>query len=161
MHGPEWQPRLFKEASSAIHTHTCQSCSCSTCTEEMRGLVSVAALFLLAILPAPLCSAAHADLSKYPFHRTLFDAQGQYYSLYWNYSIAAKTIHFAVNVSTRGWVGFGVSPNGQMPNSDVVIGWVAENNAVYFHVSIQSFYHKALGMQRSCMLKSQAIDSII
>ena len=96
---------------------------------------SIATILLIA---APLlAAAAHTDLSaKYPFHRTLFNEQGQYYGLYWNFSIAAKTIHFAVNVSTGGWVGFGVSPNGQMPRSDVVIGWVADNGNVYFHVSL-------------------------
>lgn len=90
------------------------------------------------LLSARTSSAAHeADLqSKYPFYRTLFDAEGQYYGLHWNFSIAAQTIHFAVNVSSTGWVGLGVSPNGQMPRSDVVIGWVAENDGgVYFHVS--------------------------
>ena len=54
--------------------------------------------------------------------------------LHWNFSVAERTIAFAVNVSTTGWVGFGVSPNGGMPNSDVVIGWV-RNGRVYFQVS--------------------------
>ena len=31
-----------------------------------------------------------------------------------------------VSANTTGWVGFGVSPNGQMPRSDVVIGWVGQ-----------------------------------
>ena len=96
------------------------------------------ATFLLIVAPL-LAAAVHTDLSaKYPFHRTLFNDQGQYYGLYWNFSIAAKTIHFAVNVSTGGWVGFGVSPNGQMPLSDVVIGWVADGGRLYFHVSLLS-----------------------
>ncbi|XP_065897525.1 putative DBH-like monooxygenase protein 2 isoform X2 [Dysidea avara] len=30
----------------------------------------------------------------------------------------------AVRVQTTGWIGLGFSPNGQMPGSDVVIGWV-------------------------------------
>ena len=94
------------------------------------------AFFLLVVAPALLATAAHTDLSKYPFYRTLYDDQGQYYGLYWNFSITAKTIHFAVNVSSVGWVGFGVSPNGQMPGSDVVIGWVADDGGRYFHVSL-------------------------
>ena len=95
------------------------------------------ATYLLIAAPL-LAAAAHTDLStKYPFHRTLFNDQGQYYGLYWNFSIAAKTIHFAVNVSTGGWVGFGLSPNGQMPLSDVVIGWVADSGKLYFHVSLE------------------------
>ena len=48
-----------------------------------------------------------------------------------------EKIKFAVNVSTTGWVGFGLSPNGQTPGSDVVIGWVSLDNGseVTFHVS--------------------------
>ena len=84
-----------------------------------------------------LAAGAHVDLSsKYPFKKSVFDDQGQSYELYWNYSIAAGTINFAVNVSTTGWVGFGVSPNGQMPGSDVVIGWIAADGKKYFHVKI-------------------------
>ena len=100
----------------------------------MNGF-SVATFMLIA---GPLfAAAALTELSaKYPFSRVLFNEQGQYYGLHWNFSLAAKTIHFAVNVSTGGWVGFGVSPNGQMPQSDVVIGWVADNGSIYFHVSL-------------------------
>ena len=46
------------------------------------------------------------------------------YSLFWNFDRATQNISFAVRVRTTGWVGFGLSPNGQMPQSDVVIGWV-------------------------------------
>ena len=92
---------------------------------------------LLCCLLPLLATGAHVELSsKYPFQKVLLDDQGQFYELYWNYSVAAGTIHFAVNVSTTGWVGFGVSPNGQMPGSDVVIGWVAAGGKSYFHVSI-------------------------
>ena len=97
-------------------------------------------VFSLLILAPLLIDGAHTSelRARYPFQRVLFDDQGQFYELYWNYSVAAGTIHFAVNVSTTGWVGFGVSPNGQMPGSDVVIGWVAAadgQRTVYFHVS--------------------------
>ena len=84
-----------------------------------------------------LATGADVDLSlKYPFKKSVFDDQGQSYEFYWNYSIATGTIHFAVNVSTTGWVGFGVSPNGQMPGSDVVIGWIAADGEKYFHVKL-------------------------
>ena len=102
----------------------------------MRRAFCVAALlfFLFAAGP-PLVAGGHADLSKYPFSRVLYDEEGQYYAFHWNFDIEAETIYFAVNVSTEGWVGFGVSPTGQMPGSDVVIGWVAQNGNTYFHVS--------------------------
>ena len=56
------------------------------------------------------------------------------YDLYWNFSTVDETIHFAVKVKTTGWVGFGISPNGQMPGSDVIIAWV-DGEKAYFQVS--------------------------
>ncbi len=56
------------------------------------------------------------------------------YALHWNFTFATESIYFGVNVSTTGWVGFGLSPNGMMPNSDVVIGWVY-GGETYFHVN--------------------------
>jgi len=74
--------------------------------------------------------AAH-DLSEtYRFSASLVP-NGQY-ELYWNYNLTERTISFAVRVRTTGWVGFGLSPNGQMPGSDVVIGWVDNNGGTQF-----------------------------
>ena len=72
--------------------------------------------------------------AAYRFSATL-DPNGLY-ELYWNYNLTLQTISFAVRVQTTGWVGFGVSPNGQMPGSDVVIGWVDNNGRVQFDVKI-------------------------
>ena len=58
------------------------------------------------------------------------------YYLYWSFDLVAETISFAVCVQTTGWCGVGLSPNGQMPGSDVVIGWVDESGDVTFHVSL-------------------------
>jgi hypothetical protein len=96
-----------------------------------------AVLLVITTLTATGSHSQSLELSaKYPFTSVLFDDQGQFYELYWNFSIAAGTIHFAVNVSTTGWVGFGVSPNGQMPGSDVVMGWITADGSNYFHVSL-------------------------
>jgi len=83
-----------------------------------------------------LASSAHVDLqATYPFSTLLWDDGTNYYSLHWNFTRSTETIYFAVNVSTTGWVGFGLSPNGGMIGSDVVIGWVAGDGTAYFHVS--------------------------
>ena len=73
--------------------------------------------------------------TNYQFSLVLFDQGDQYYGLHWNFDRSTEAIYFAVNVSTTGWVGFGLSPNGQMPGSDVVIGWVSNSGEAYFHVS--------------------------
>ena len=82
------------------------------------------------------------DLNAYPFSAVLnADASGNArYTLYWNFSASDETITFAVNVSTNGWVGLGISPNGDMTDSDIVIGWVNDMDEVIFHVSSRYMY---------------------
>ncbi len=79
--------------------------------------------------------AAH-DLSRE--YRFSAEFAGGDYLLYWNVALESKVISFAVDVATTGWVGFGISPNGQMPGSDVVIAWVDNNGRVSFSVSSYS-----------------------
>ncbi len=93
---------------------------------EMHSVVA-----FIALLYATTCLGAHHFAERYPFSVTL--SENEYY-LYWNFSQTDETIQFAVSVKTTGWVGFGISPNGQMPGSDVVIGWV-DGDESYFHVS--------------------------
>ena len=88
---------------------------------------------LLVFLLAAYNVSSTRDLpAAYRFSATL-DPNGLY-KLYWNYSLTAQTISFAVRVQTTGWVGFGVSPNGQMPGSDVVIGWIDSDGTAQFKV---------------------------
>ena len=97
----------------------------------MRVLVQFAAL----VCALSFATCAHDLSATYPFKTTLnTEDNGGLYELYWTFDNAAETISFAVRVQTTGWVGFGLSPNGQMPNSDVIIGWV-DNGQTFFHVS--------------------------
>ena len=96
----------------------------------MKKLVLYAALLCLGY-------CAHIDLDTYLFSSVLkTDSEGSpLYTLYWNFSTPEQTITFAVKARTNGWVGFGVSPNGGMINSDVVIGWVNDEGQAFLHVS--------------------------
>ena len=78
-----------------------------------------------------LAMCAHSLEEEYRFSAILDNG----YKLHWNFDLEQQMIAFAVNVSTTGWVGFGLSPNGQMPGSDVVIGWVDNDGNIQFHVS--------------------------
>lgn len=99
---------------------------------------------LLILLSATPLTFAHThqhgvDLgAEYSFKSVLHNKTGSMgrdiYTLHWRFDLENRTIYFAVNVSTNGWVGFGLSPNGGMIKSDVVIGWVS-GNTTYFHVS--------------------------
>ena len=54
------------------------------------------------------------------------------YTLFWKYN--ATHITFETHVKTTGYVGFGISHNGNMYPADVVIGWV-KDNVTHFAVS--------------------------
>ena len=57
-------------------------------------------------------------------------AEPDLYILYWNYT--DQDILFEVHAKTKGWIGFGLSPNGDMLNSDIVISWVNLNGSTHF-----------------------------
>ena len=100
--------------------------------------MNVAALLsILLVVRLHTILGAHDLPATYRFSATL-DPNGQY-ELYWNYNLTEQTISFAARVRTTGWVGFGLSPNGQMPGSDIVIGWVDNNGGVQFQVRYYTF----------------------
>ena len=77
-------------------------------------------------------------LGSFPLSSTIYTdpATGQaIYQLYWTFDDVQKTITFNMVVKTTGWVGFGLSPDGGMVGSDVVIGWITTEGKSYFHVS--------------------------
>ena len=100
--------------------------------QAAQGPRPICLALLVVILTVQLCTCAHNLEDDYRFSAILDDG----YTLHWNFDLEQQTIAFAVNVSTEGWVGFGLSPNGQMPQSDVVIGWVDIDGNTQFHVSI-------------------------
>ena len=90
----------------------------------------------LALLSALLCFSLAQDrdlLVRFGNFRQLSASPA--YDLYWN--ATDTTIVFAVRVETEGWVGFGISPNGLMIDSDVVMGFVNDTTGdATFRVSI-------------------------
>jgi hypothetical protein len=58
------------------------------------------------------------------------DLMPGFYRLYWNYT--QRDLIAEVHVKTLGWIGFGFSPNGGMPNSDVMIAWVTNDGKTNF-----------------------------
>jgi hypothetical protein len=51
-----------------------------------------------------------------------------FYRFYWNYN--TSDLIGEIHVKTNGWVSFGLSPNGGMDNSDVIVGWIDDNTGV-------------------------------
>lgn len=44
------------------------------------------------------------------------------YILYWNYT--DSDILFEIHVQSTGWISFGLTPNGEMLYSDIIITWI-------------------------------------
>eukprot|EP00058_Branchiostoma_floridae_P026365 XP_002611856.1 hypothetical protein BRAFLDRAFT_83120 [Branchiostoma floridae] len=63
-------------------------------------------------------------------HSAYLDAAREKYFLQWRYD--AETITFRVEVATLGYVGFGISPNGDMTGSDIVTGFVTDQGDTFF-----------------------------
>ena len=95
-------------------------------------MVLTTVLLLFLSLPVLAFCRNNELYSAYQFNVTLHQDR---YWLYWSFSKDTQVIRFAVRVRTTGWIGLGLSPNGQMPGSDVVIGWIDESSR-YFHVRL-------------------------
>ena len=84
-------------------------------------------------------SAVVANLSSQFAHQAVLDP-AEKMKLYWTVDWDAKMVSFAVEAATTGWVGFGFSGrSGAMIGSDIVIGWV-KNNDGYLKVRMSVFF---------------------
>ncbi|XP_024275743.1 DBH-like monooxygenase protein 1 homolog [Oncorhynchus tshawytscha] len=89
-------------------------------------------------------------------HSTILDPHGKY-NLKWRFD--RRTITFEIEVETRGYIGFGLSPNGAMASSDIVIGGVTDGTPYlqdYFadanrkvHRDVQQNYRLQYGRENS------------
>ena len=66
----------------------------------------------------------------------MLDAHGKY-RLRWRYD--ENTITFEAEVETKGYIGFGLSPNGAMALSDIVIGGVEKGKPYLQVCTLKSF----------------------
>ncbi|XP_054152477.1 DBH-like monooxygenase protein 2 homolog [Oppia nitens] len=56
------------------------------------------------------------------------------YSLKWTVNADNQSIDFLCEVRTTGWIGLGLSPNGGMKSSDIIIAWIDDNTGItHFH----------------------------
>lgn len=97
-------------------------------------------LFLYLLLALRVCSTSYAEW----MHHITLDHHSKYH-LRWSFDDSKKQITFMVEVETRGWIGFGISPNGAMTGSDLIIAWIDSNAVAHFHVHyIFYFYFKQI-----------------
>ena len=95
----------------------------------------------LVFLPAALLliSSTNAALKDEYDHSAYLDV-AENFKLYWSVKDADKSIHFAAEVNTTGWVGFGISAglSGNMKGADIVMGWVDSTGNGHLKVNLFS-----------------------
>ena len=89
-----------------------------------------AALFLVQLVTAH----THDELSEQYTYNVQLDSEGRY-TMFYSYDEDLRILRIAVLVQTTGWIGLGISPNGQMPGSDVVMGWVDGSGRGFLQVT--------------------------
>lgn len=85
-------------------------------------------------LPKGFISLVPIPSENFAFYEVL--DTNNHFHLFWKFN--DTHIIFEMHVRARGYVGFGLSPNGRMFPSDVVMGWVKDGKA-HFAVSIIHF----------------------
>ena len=97
-------------------------------------LPSVCLIILAALLIVQVNAHTHDELSEQYTYSVQLDTAGNY-TMFYSYDEASSILRIAVRVQTNGWIGLGISPNSQMPGSDVVIGWVDESGTPFLQVT--------------------------
>lgn len=97
------------------------------CLRIMSKHVSLAILFAVLALVQGVHDDGGSDLhAKYSFSVVL-NHDNPSYILHWSVNLNTKEVSFAINSSSQGWVGLGLSKTGQMIGSDVVTAWIDDN----------------------------------
>jgi len=87
---------------------------------------------LLALSVATRISSLTYNKDTYFVNRAIL-VEPDTYRVFWNFS--DSDIVFKVVVRTSGWIGFGLSPNGGMFNSDLVLAWLDKKGQIKFQDS--------------------------
>ena len=64
----------------------------------------------------------------YTYSLVVDEDEPMVYQLFWKLVDNDEYIQFEVHCQSTGWVGFGLSPNGDMPGADIAIGWVDDDD---------------------------------
>ena len=88
-------------------------------------------LFMLALL---LILPQLAGCVVFSHHLSL-DVDNKY-KMWWMFD--EKNITIKVEVATTGWIAWGISPNGKMHGSDIVLGWKTKGK----YIKMLLYYHK-------------------
>ena len=96
--------------------------------------LSVCLSYLVVLLLVQVNAHTHDELSEQYTYSVQLDTEGRY-TMFYSYVEDSNILRIAVLVETTGWIGLGISPNGQMPGSDVVMGWVDQSGKPFLQVT--------------------------
>lgn len=114
-------------------------------------------LWFLFYLTASYYTASADLLSEYA-HYAVLDGEEKM-KLFWTVDLDAETVSFALEAETTGWVGFGFSTgSGQMVDSDVVIGWVKDNQG---HLTVRILLNTLVLSKHCCCTAAFRRTSIL
>lgn len=94
----------------------------------VRLIVQIIVLSILCVDKNFVRSAKPFPSDKYSNELVLISPDVYY--LYWNKT--DTSIVFEIHVKTNGWAGFGLSHNGGMINSDVIVAFIHANGTHHF-----------------------------
>ena len=97
-------------------------------------LLSTCLSILTTLFIVQINAHTHDELSSQYTYSVQLDNESRY-TMFYTYDENLSILRIAVLVQTTGWIGLGISPNGQMPGSDVVMGWVDESGRPFLQVT--------------------------
>ena len=94
---------------------------------------------MIGIIECKSSTSLRIDSNPTDKYADSIDLVTEKYKLYWN----TTDTHLIAEIHclTSSWVGFGLSPNGNMDKSDVIIAWIESDGTTHFTVltNISSF----------------------
>ena len=117
--------------------------------------------FLAGLLLVHVNAQSQSDeLSEQYTYNVQLDNEGRY-KMFYSYDTELSTLRIAVLVQTTGWIGLGISPNGQMPGSDVVMGWVDRSGQALLQVLTIIVHQVASKMRKDLHVYIVAFVSVL
>lgn len=81
------------------------------------------------MLSLAIAGVSSMELDKDTLFQHSYDLYPSLYKMYWNHT--ESEIIIKVEVTTSGWLSFGLSPTGGMYNTDFILAWIDPQNSTF------------------------------
>lgn len=98
-------------------------------------------LFIIVLLAVAILNVVFAANLEAEYDHSAWLEPNEIYKLHWSVNRADKSIKFAAEVKTTGWIGFGISKGltGNMVGADIAIGWVDSAGKGFIKVGARDY----------------------